>query len=86
MGYGDRPIRLAECTQRCRSTQLSMHGGDNWVNAGPDMAHGRPPGSYRVLDGEHLCDSDATGAMPLLRWWFRGFRACAPARWWISER
>ncbi|MEQ1784772.1 MAG: hypothetical protein ABMA14_25780 [Hyphomonadaceae bacterium] len=50
---------------------LSMHGGDNWVNAGPDMVMA-PPGRYRVLSGS-IYASDTTGTMPLLRWWFKDF-------------
>ena len=50
---------------------LSMHGGDNWVNAGPDMTLVEP-GTYHVFDGR-LYASDATGTMPLLRWWFKDF-------------
>lgn len=36
-----------------------MHGGDNWVNAGPDMV-AVPPGRYRILTGS-LYGSDVTG-------------------------
>jgi hypothetical protein len=50
---------------------LSMHGGDNWVNAGPDMVM-VPPGIYRVVDGS-IYATDMSGTMPLLGWWFRDF-------------
>jgi hypothetical protein len=50
---------------------LSMHGGDNWVNAGPDMVM-VPPGIYRVVDGS-IYATDMSGTMPLLGWWFREF-------------
>jgi hypothetical protein len=50
---------------------VSMHGGDNWVNAGPDMVMA-PPGKYRVLDGS-IYATDMSGTMPLLQWWFKEF-------------
>ena len=54
-----------------RIYSLAMHGGDNWVNAGPDMVM-TPPGTYRVLDGS-IYATDMSGTMPLLQWWFRDF-------------
>lgn len=54
---------------------VSMHGGDNWVNAGPDMVM-VPPGKYRVVNGS-IYSSDVTGTMPLLRWWFKDFTVSA---------
>lgn len=54
-----------------RTYSLSMHGGDNWVNAGPDMVMA-PPGRYRVVDGS-IYATDMSGTMPLLEWWFKEF-------------
>lgn len=54
-----------------RTYSVSMHGGDNWVNAGPDMVM-VPPGKYRVLDGS-IYATDMSGTMPLLEWWFKEF-------------
>jgi hypothetical protein len=54
-----------------RSYAVSMHGGDNWVNAGPDMVS-VPPGRYRVLRGG-LAGYEVTGTMPLLPYWFDEF-------------
>lgn len=50
---------------------VSMHGGDNWVNAGPDMV-AVPPGRYRVLSGS-LYGYEVSGNMPLLAYWFDDF-------------
>lgn len=50
---------------------VRMHGGDNIVNAGPDMVM-VPPGRYRVWRGS-LYTSDATATMPLLDLWFKPF-------------
>lgn len=54
---------------------VSMHGGDNWVNAGPDMIMA-PPGRYRVVDGS-IYATDMSATMPLLEWWFREFEVRA---------
>ena len=54
-----------------RTYSVSMHGGDNWVNAGPDMVM-VPPGQYSVVDGQ-FSNPAMTANMPLLRWWFRDF-------------
>lgn len=50
---------------------VSMHGGDNWVNAGPDMV-AVPPGRYRILTGS-LYGSDVTGNLPMIAYWFDEF-------------
>ena len=54
-----------------RIYSVSMHGGDNWVNAGPDMV-AVPPGRYRVLSG-NLYGYQVTGNLPLLAYWFDEF-------------
>jgi len=54
-----------------RTYAVSMHGGDNWVNAGPDMV-AVPPGRYRVLSGS-LYGYEVSGTMPLLAYWFEEF-------------
>lgn len=58
-----------------RTYSVSMHGGDNWVNAGPDMVMVQP-GKYRVLDGS-IYATDMSGTMPLLEWWFKEFEVRA---------
>jgi hypothetical protein len=73
-GLWGSTIRLAN-VKTGQSYSLSMHGGDNWVNAGPDMVM-VPPGRYRVYDGS-IYATDMTGTMPLLRWWFRDFDVAA---------
>jgi hypothetical protein len=52
-----------------------MHGGDNWVNAGPDMV-AVPPGRYRVHGGG-LSGYEVTGTLPLLEYWFDEFEVRA---------
>ncbi len=73
-GLWGSTIRFANTTTG-GTYSVSMHGGDNWVNAGPDMVM-VPPGRYRVVNGS-IYSSDATGTMPLLQWWFKDF-AVAP--------
>jgi hypothetical protein len=50
---------------------VSMHGGDNWVNAGPDMV-AVPPGRYRILTGS-LYGYEVTGNLPMVEYWFDEF-------------
>jgi hypothetical protein len=69
-GLWGSTIRIANVATG-QTFSLSMHGGDNWVNAGPDMVT-VPPGTYRVVDGG-IYATDMSGTMPLLRWWFRDF-------------
>lgn len=69
-GFWGSTVNIANVATGLRYS-LSMHGGDNWVNAGPDMVT-VPPGTYRVVDGS-IYETDMSGTMPLLGWWFRDF-------------
>lgn len=73
-GFWGSTIRFANVVTG-QTYSVSMHGGDNWVNAGPDMVMA-PPGTYRVAGGS-VYSSDATGTMPLLQWWFKEFTLAA---------
>ncbi len=73
-GLWGSTIRIAN-VKTGQSFSFSMHGGDNWVNAGPDMVMA-PPGTYRVVDGS-IYSTDTTGTMPLLQWWFKDFTVAA---------
>jgi len=58
---------------------VSMHGGSNWVNAGPDIAV-VPPGRYRIMTGRLYAVGggyDRTANMPLLGYWFKPFDVAA---------
>ncbi len=50
---------------------LSMHGGSNWVGAGPDMV-AVEPGNYRIWSGS-LGGYQVSATMPLVRYWFEDF-------------
>lgn len=54
-----------------KAHSLSMHGGENWVNAGPDIAIVES-GKYRILDAS-LYGGNASGNVPMIMFWFEDF-------------
>ncbi|WP_420471777.1 hypothetical protein [Brevundimonas sp. FT23042] len=58
-----------------RLYDLRVVGGDNWVNAGPEMV-AVPPGRYRIYSGV-MGGGSFDGTLPLLGRWFDDFEVGA---------
>lgn len=69
-GYYGAYITFAN-TETWKSQEISMHGGDNWVGAGPAMAVVEP-GHYRISTGS-LYGYQVGANMPLVEYWFKEF-------------